>query len=245
MKSLDYWKKLANASDSNDLMLSIKELLHNFFKAEYVIVFVSPESPPEKVASPQDISIDFVPAYKDTELPDPVEKIVQNEGHRIVQADLISRELLDELIELGEQTGEMVLQGHDEILLSFTVGNHYIGFISMHRLEPFTSSEKRKLKTMMPFLTLAMRLAAYLSIKEDIGEFAFTYLVNKLISDYRLTPIEGFVVTRLLSGYEPEDIARERGTTIYAIRKVIRSIYKKTGVKRRGELFKLVFKTQV
>ena len=80
-----------------------------------------------------------------------------------------------------------------------------------------------------------------LSLIEEMPIYAFNYIVNNLVTRYRLTPTEEFVVKRLVQGKDLKEIAFERKTTIYAIRKIVRSIYRKVGVQRRAELLSKIF----
>ena len=242
MRLSSMWQKVADAPSGDDIMVELKLMLHDLFDAEYVIVFVAPEAPLEKISVSESMSVDFFSNYEKFPAPESIKSTLEYEGHRYASADIITRELFDEIRKIGEETGEMDITGYDEILLSFTCGNRYLGFISLHRKEPFTRSEKRRLKNIMPFLKTAMRLASCISVFEELPSYAFEYLVNGLIKKYNLTPSEGYVLRRLLSGMEIEEIAEQRGTTVYAIKKIVSSIYRKTGVSKRLELLRLVFR---
>ena len=242
MRLSNLWQKIADALTGDDIMVELKRMLHDMFDAEYVIVFVAPEAPLKKVSTSEYMRIDFLSYNENVPEPEPIVDSIEYQGHRYVSADVITRELFDEIRKIGEKTGEMDIKGYDEILLSFTSGTRYIGFISLHRKKPFTRSEKKRLRRIMPFLKMAMRLSACLGMFEELHVYAFEYLINELIERFKLTPSEAYVIRRLLSGMEIEEIAEDRGTSVHAIKKIISSIYHKTGVNKRFELLRLVFK---
>ncbi len=240
MKFLNYQNDVAEAPNSDELMKRLKIMLHDMFSAEYVIVFITPEEPSQKIGYPEDVNIQFVRTSEQTELPEPVrDKPLgkEDKSHRYIPAEEITRTVLDELLKLAN----LNLEGYDEIILNFTLENRYLGFISLHKKGKFTKAEKRRLKALIPFITLVIRLANHLSLTESLSKYALRFIINNLVQNYDLTPSEEFVIHKLVRGYDLKEIARERGTTIHAIRKIVRSIYKKVGVQRRAELLAKIF----
>ena len=57
---------------------------------------------------------------------------------------------------------------------------------------------------------------------------------------YRLTPAESRVALLLSDGHAPRHIANTVGVTVNTVRSQIKSIFSKTGVKRQGELIRLL-----
>ncbi len=237
MRLYEYWKEISECNTSDEMMIKIKEMMHKLFDAEYVIVFSSPPLPPQKEAAPADMRVEFVPTRENVEAPPPVHKQIEPEEHRYIPPEQISREVLNEFVRLGG----MEIEGHDEIILNFVAGGRYIGFISLHRKKKFTRIEKRRISMLKPYLLIAMRLIGCMSLKEEMPNYAFEYLINNLVVKYNLTPAEEFVLKGLVKGLDLREIALERKTSIHAIRKIVRSIYKKVGIQRRAELLTKVF----
>ena len=231
------WKNISNATNSDSILLEVKEMLHTTFDAEYVIVYIAPELVSRKLERKIDLRVEFV-AKEEIEVPPPVSKVVHEEEHRYIDAQKITEEVIQEFIRLGA----MKIDGYDAIIENFFIENTYIGFVSMHRKIPFSAAEKRKFTNMKPYLKLAIRAANYLSILEDFETYLFDQLLNNAARKYKLSPGERYVLKSLFKGLDLKEIAVEKGTSIHAIKKSLRSVYKKMGVKRRAELLTKVLK---
>lgn len=231
------WKIISEATDSDSILLGVKEMLHTIFDAEYVIVYIAPELVSRKLERKIDLRVEFV-AREEVEVPPPVSRVVYEEEHRFIDAQKITEEVIKEFIRLGA----MQVEGYDAIIENFFIENTYIGFISMHRKDPFSPAEKRKFSNMKYHLKLALRAANYLSILEDFEVYLFEQLLNRAARKYRLSPGEQYVLKSIFKGLDLKEIAVDRGTSIHAIKKSLRSVYKKMGVKRRAELLTKVLK---
>ncbi len=232
------WKTIADATTSDDLLLAVKNLLHETFDARYVVVFVVPEEPQAHLESEFDLEVVVVGAP---------ESFRQEEGnlysrvHEPRRRYITPETLLEEVIGGFVEKGVMETQGLDCLVHHFFVEDRYVGFVAMYRKEPFQEREKRSFRRMFPYLQIALRASQYMSVVEDIPRFAFGYMVSHLSRKYGLTPYERYVLREVLRGQDLKLIAQKRGTTVFAIKKVVRSIYRKTGVKRRGELLQRFF----
>lgn len=232
------WKTISEATNSDSIILGIKEMLHTVFDAEYVIVYIAPELVSRKLGRKIDLRVEFV-AREEIEVPPPVSKVVYENEHRFIDAQKITQEVINEFIRLGA----MEIEGYDAIIENFFIENTYIGFISMHRKTPFSPAEKRKFSNMKAHLKLAMRAANYLSILEDFEVYFFDQLLNRTARKYGLSPGEHYVLKSIFKGLDLKEIAADKGTSIHAVKKSLRSVYKKMGVKRRAELLTKVLKS--
>ncbi len=226
------------AQSSDEIMLQIREILFEIFKADYAIVFIEPE-PFENLPPEFHYSIEFVGAPENRE--SSAHYNVSISKKRKVSPEKIEELLVKSYVEIGA----MEIEGKYKFSKHFYSGNRYLGFILMYRKIPFDKEEIAKIDDLTPFFAMALRAAVYLSILEEVPRYAFSFLVGKIARDYRLTPTETQILKHILTGDDIKLIAKDRNVSISAVKKVIQAIYRKTGVKRRGELLRLVFNPSV
>ncbi len=231
------WKIISEAPNSDSILLGVKEMLHSVFDAKYVIVYIAPELVSKKLERKIDLKVEIV-AREGVEAPSSVSTVVYEKEHMYIDAQKITEEVINEFIRLGA----MQVEGYDAIIENFFIENTYIGFISMHRKTPFSPAEKRKFSNMKSYLKLALRAANYLSILEDFEVYLLEQLLNRAARKYRLSPGEHYVLKSIFKGLDLKEIAVDRGTSIHAVKKSLRSVYKKMGIKRRAELLTKVLK---
>ncbi len=227
-----------SAQSSDEIMLQLREILFEVFRAEYAIVFIEPE-PFENLPPEFQYSIDFVGAPEDRESSAHYDVSVSKK--RKVPPEKIEELLVRSYVEIGA----MKIEGKYKFSKHFYSGNRYLGFILMYRKEPLDKNELAKIDDLTPFFAMSLRSAVYLSILEEVPKYAFSFLVGKIARDYRLTPTETQILKHILTGDDIKLIAKDRKVSISAVKKVIQAIYRKTGVKRRGELLRLVFNPSV
>jgi len=236
-KLQSYWEKIANARDSDAILLEIQKMLFDIFDAQYAIVFIAPEYPSDKLPSDFFFTTEIVAEPEvSSGVPEELKMDIKDEGKKYLSAEVAAQKLIDEFVRMGA----MDIEGKDHLIRHIFLEDHYIGFISLHRKKRFTAAEKRLLDSFMPIFKIAMRAAIYASLLEETPKYIFSYLVNELAKRFNLTPNEAEVVKGILSGNDIKLIAKERGVSVAAVKKIIRSIYQKTGVHRRTELLRLI-----
>jgi len=227
--------EISLAPTSDEIILTIKDLMHEEFDAEYVIVYISPEQVARKVEPEMNLKVEFV--SRKANHPPSVEDKVVAPKKRFIDARRITDEIIQKFIELGA----MDVEGYDSIVESFFMSQIYIGFVALYRKEPFTAGEKRRFRNLRPFLRISLRAANYLAILEDFEVYLFESMVNNAAQKYRLTPSETFVLKRIFQGKVMKQIAAEKGISIHAVKKYMKSIYRKMGVSGRVELIPKIF----
>ncbi len=229
------WKDISLAPTSDEIILTIKDLMHDEFDAEYVIVYISPDQSAKKIDPQAEFTVEFV--SRDEDHPGPIRERIEEPRKRYVDAHKITEEVIYKFIELGA----MDVEGYDSIIENFFIESTYLGFIALYRKNSFTPGEKRKFRNMKPFLRISLRAANYLAILEEFDVYLFERMLNNTAQKYKLTPSETFVLKRIFEGKAMKQIAAERGITIHAVKKYIKSIYRKMGVSGRLELFPKLF----
>ena len=105
-------------------------------------------------------------------------------------------------------------------------------------------------KAPMPLLVTPMHVHQITSNLEYGGAKVAVFLtdpnlqqpisIDSLVSVYNLTPTESQVAISLANGYSLDAIAKQTNHSVHTIRSQLKSIFRKTGVKRQGELIKLL-----
>jgi len=225
------WKEIADAKTSDDIILALKYMLHDEFDAEYVIVYISPENISRKIETSFSLKVEFV-AREDVEIPEPVHEDIVEEKKRFIPAERVTEEVIKKFIDLGG----LPASGLHSIVKNIYTGDTYLGFIALYRERPFTSAERRKLSLLKPQITIILRMANYLALLEDFDTYFVEHVLNTLSRKYNLTPSELYILKSILRGKLLKEIAAERGTSIHAVKKLMKSIYKKMNISTRAEL---------
>ncbi len=234
-----FWKEISEAASSDDVILSVKYMLHEIFDAEYVVVYIAPEHISRKIEADFNLRFEFV--SKNYTVPKPVEEKIRGERKRFLPANRVTEEVIKKFNELGA----LPTTGYYSIIKNIFVENTYIGFIAIYRKQNFSSSEKRKLTLLKPFLTMSLRMATYLALLEEFDTYFFEHILNATARRYKLTPSEISVLRNILQGRSMKEIAKSRGTSVHAVKKLMKSLYRKMNISNRAELVpKLLFRNR-